>query len=270
MKRTVTLAAAVTMAAFTLKGAKAARNPGDVPAASSEATSADNAEAAGRAGEKTGTRVTSLKPEELKELADQPSKVQAVLREALALTERNLAYTYGSDDPAKGGMDCSGFVSFVLQQAGFAEVPRDSSEQYLWVRKHGDFHSMQDPGALAALRPGDLLFWSGTYTIKRDVPITHVMIYLGTGKQSGKPLMVGASEGRSYAGVRQFGVSVFDFKLPSGQPATGDPGRTPKFEGYATIPGARPGDLVDNKPAPHGAVRPSSTPHQQEPLSDGD
>ena len=33
---------------------------------------------------------------------------------ALELTTRNLDYKYGSADPATGGMDCSGFVYYVL------------------------------------------------------------------------------------------------------------------------------------------------------------
>jgi cell wall-associated NlpC family hydrolase len=285
MKSTLTLVVAFAVAAGTLVKADAAApakegaaaTPGvrKVPVAAPETPPSKQAEPAGQsaAAETTEKQVASLKPDEIKEFSVQPPKVQAVLREALALTERNLVYLYGSDDPAKGGMDCSGFVSYVLQQAGYSEVPRECSGQYLWVRKHNEFHGLrsQDPDALAAVQPGDLLFWSGTYTIKRDVPITHVMIYLGTSKQSGKPLMVGASEGRSYAGVRRFGVSVFDFKLPTGQPANDDPGRTPKFEGFATIPGLRPGDLVDNETAAgHARVQPSPIPRHRKPLSDGD
>jgi len=247
----------------------------NVPAVPPETSPSNQAEPAGHSasGAEIAKQVASLKPDEIKGFSAQPPKVQAVLRQALALTERNLAYTYGSADPANGGMDCSGFVSYVLQQAGYADVPRECSGQYLWARKHNEFHPLlsQDPDRLAAVKPGDLLFWSGTYTIKRDVPITHVMIYLGTSKRSGKPLMVGASEGRSYAGVRRFGVSVFDFKLPTGQPASDDPGRTPKFEGYAAIPGLRPGDLVDNETAAGDTrVQPSPTPRHREPLSDGD
>jgi hypothetical protein len=65
------------------------------------------------------------------------------------------------------------------------------------------------------------------------------MIYLGKEKSTGKPVMVGATDGRTYDGVRRFGVSVFDFKMPSGKPNKDDPELTSKFEGYATIPGLR-------------------------------
>ncbi|MEP7072307.1 MAG: peptidoglycan endopeptidase, partial [Verrucomicrobiota bacterium] len=84
-------------------------------------------------------------------------------------------------------------------------------------------------------RPGDLLFWTGTYSIERDPPITHAMIYLGREKKSGKRVMVGASDGRTYDGQQRFGVSVFDFKIP--KPETGDSGKLrPNFIGYGHIP----------------------------------
>jgi len=50
---------------------------------------------------------------------------------ALELTTRNLDYKYGSADPGSGGMDCSGFVFYVLNQAGLRDVPRDSSQHYV-------------------------------------------------------------------------------------------------------------------------------------------
>jgi len=187
--------------------------------------------------------VTSLDPAQLKDFDGQPQRVQDLIRSALGLTQRNLAYTYGSADPANGGMDCSGFIYFVLSNAGFKDVPRQSSDQYLWVRKNGNFHAVLSRNAntfeLEQLRPGDLMFWSGTYKVDRDVPITHVMIYLGKQKGTGKPVMVGASDGRSYNGERRFGVSVFDFKLPNGTPNKNDPDLVARFEGYSAIPGLR-------------------------------
>jgi cell wall-associated NlpC family hydrolase len=187
--------------------------------------------------------MATIKPDALREFSDQPAKVQELIRSSLALTERNLSYKYGSADPGAGGMDCSGFIYYVLTNAGYKDVPRDSSGQYAWVRKQGDFHAVLSRSGesfeLNDLSPGDLLFWSGTYKINRDIPITHVMIYLGKEKSTGKPVMVGATDGRSYNGVRRFGVSVFDFKMPSGKPNTADPDLTAKFEGYASIPHLR-------------------------------
>jgi len=191
----------------------------------------------------TTAPMATMKPEELREFSKQPAKVQELIRNSLALTERNLTYKYGSADPAAGGMDCSGFIYHMLTNAGYKDVPRDSSGQYLWVRKEGDFHAVLSRSGesfeLDDLRPGDLLFWSGTYKVERDIPITHVMIYLGREKSTDNPVMVGATDGRSYHGVRRFGVSVFDFKLPSGKPNTADPDLTAKFEGYASIPHLR-------------------------------
>jgi hypothetical protein len=144
-------------------------------------------------------------------------------------------------------MDCSGFIYYVLTQAGYKDVPRDSSEQYAWVRQNNDFQSVlsrsQDSFELKDLKPGDLMFWSGTYKSNRDIPITHVMIYLGKEKATGKPVMVGATDGRTYDGIRRSGVSVFDFKMPSGQPDKNDPVLIAKFEGYGSIPGMRGSDV---------------------------
>ena len=184
----------------------------------------------------------TIKPEALEEFSRDPPEVQQLIRSSLALTEQNLSYKYGSADPAAGGMDCSGFIYYVLRNAGYKDVPRDSAEQYAWVRKSGEFRAVlsrsPDSFEFDELKPGDLLFWSGTYDVQRDISITHVMIYLGKMKSTGKPVMVGSTDGRSYDGIRRYGVSVFDFKMPSGKPNLGDPDLTARFEGYASIPGS--------------------------------
>ena len=201
--------------------------------------------------------MATIKPEALREFSEQPSEVQQLIRNSLALTEQNLSYKYGSADPAAGGMDCSGFIYFVLSSAGYKDVPRDSAGQYSWVRKNSDFHAVlsrsEDSFELNELKPGDLLFWSGTYKIDRDIPITHVMIYLGKEKSTNKSVMVGATDGRSYDGTPRYGVSVFDFRMPSGKPNKDDPGLTARFEGYASIPGLREVNLASKnqvKPEP--------------------
>ncbi len=144
--------------------------------------------------------------------------VRQITDTALELTTRNLEYKYGSADPANGGMDCSGFVFYVLTQNGVRDVPRDSSQQYVWLRKAGNFKAVnsrqEDTFELDELVPGDLLFWTGTYSIERDPPITHAMIYLGRKKGTNQRIMVGASDGRTYEGESRYGVSVFDFKIP--------------------------------------------------------
>ena len=84
----------------------------------------------------------SLSPDAIEGYENYPPKVRQILDAGLALTKQNLGYTYGSADPANGGMDCSGFIYYVLKQNGFPEVPRDSSGQYVWVRKAGKFHAV--------------------------------------------------------------------------------------------------------------------------------
>jgi hypothetical protein len=166
---------------------------------------------------------------------------QRLLRQALALTERNLGYKYGSDDPASGGMDCSGTIHYLLEQAGVADVPRDSAGFYIWVWKKDLFRAVvstsPDTFELARLKPGDLLFWTGTYRITRDPPVTHVMIYLGTSRLTGRRVMVGASDGRTFNDKPRYGVSVFDFKMPGREGPLNGGREESRFIGYSTIPG---------------------------------
>jgi cell wall-associated NlpC family hydrolase len=193
-----------------------------------------------RASGKKAWPNVSLSPDEIAEYDSYPPKVRQIVDTGLALTKQNLGYTYGSADPKNGGMDCSGFIYYVLQQNGLPDVPRDSSQQYVWVRKAGNFNAVlsrhEDSFEFDALKPGDLLFWRGTYNIDRDPPITHAMIYLGREKRTKKRVMVGSSDGRTYEGKQRWGVSVFDFKLPP-PPSSGDAKISPVFVGYGRIPG---------------------------------
>ena len=190
--------------------------------------------------QKRGAPNVTLSPDEIESYESYPAKVRQILDAGLELTKQNLGYTYGSADPANGGMDCSGFIYYLLTENGFKDVPRDSSQQYVWVRKAGDFDAVlsrhEDTFELDALKPGDLLFWSGTYNIDRDPPITHTMIYLGREKRTKKRVMIGSSDGRTYDGKQRFGVSVFDFKMPP-PPNSGDAKISPVFVGYGRIPG---------------------------------
>jgi len=143
----------------------------------------------------------------------------------------------GSADPANGGMDCSGTVYFVLRQAGIAAVPRQSNEQYRWVWEAETFRAFNGRSEksfeLSALKPGDLLFWTGTYeTAARDPAVSHVMVYLGKTKTDGRAVMFGASDGRVFRGEPQMGVSVFDFRLPQDSSKA-------RFIGYAPVPGLK-------------------------------
>jgi cell wall-associated NlpC family hydrolase len=195
--------------------------------------------AEGAPGKKAWPNV-SLSPDQIAGYESDPPSVRQILEAGLMLTKQNLSYTYGSADPKNGGMDCSGFIYYVLQQNGFPDVPRDSSQQYVWVRKGGDFNAVlsrkEDSFEFDDLKPGDLLFWRGTYNIDRDPPITHTMIYLGREKRTNKRVMIGSSDGRTYDGKQRWGVSVFDFKLPP-PPKSGDARISPVFVGYGRIPG---------------------------------
>jgi cell wall-associated NlpC family hydrolase len=213
----------------------ATETPSPSPAEAPEASPTERP----AAGKKAWPNV-SLSPEQIADYDSYPPKVRQILDAGLALTKENLGYTYGSADPANGGMDCSGFIYYVLKQNGFPDVPRDSSQQYVWVRKAGDFNAVvgrkEDSFELDDLKPGDLLFWRGTYNIDRDPPITHTMIYLGREKRTNKRVMVGSSDGRTYDGKQRWGVSVFDFKMPP-PPKSGDAKISPVFVGYGRVPG---------------------------------
>ena len=221
------------------KKASPTPTPTESPSAT-ETPSASPAESPEAGRGKKGWPNVSLAPDEIAGYENDPPKVRQIIDAGLALTKQNLGYTYGSADPKNGGMDCSGFIYYVLRQNGFPDVPRDSSQQYIWVRKAGDFNAVlsrkEDSFELDDLKPGDLLFWRGTYNIDRDPPITHTMVYLGREKRTNKRVMVGSSDGRTYDGKQRWGVSVFDFKLPP-PPQSGDAKISPVFVGYGRIPG---------------------------------
>jgi hypothetical protein len=169
---------------------------------------------------------------QLTEYTTSTPAVQELILKAFYLTKMNLTYLYGSSDPQNKGMDCSGTIYYLLSQTKLHNVPRQSDEMFTWVKKQGklynvtshDFNSLE----FSKIQPGDLLFWSGTYVVNRDHPITHVMLYLGK-NISGERLMFGASNGRTYQGKKMWGVSVFDFKLPDGNGPQ-------RFVGYGCIP----------------------------------
>ena len=192
--------------------------------------------------------MASIEPSEIEGFDTQPAPVRQILTAALELTKKNLTYAYGSDDPANGGMDCSGTISYLLKSQGFSDVPRQASEQYSWVREESRVYPVlskrPDNAELKELRPGDLMFWTGTYNVDRDPPVTHTMVYLGRRKRDGHRLMFGSSDGRPYDGQKRNGVSVFDFRMPAAR--EGDaadaataaaPDHAPDFAGYGPIPG---------------------------------
>jgi len=223
----------------------ASTNNSPVPAASSKIISSSVPATTSSA---TENKVATLTVEDLLEYDEQPEVIKRLIAQGLALTNLNLTYKYGSSDPKNGGMDCSGTVYYLLGQAGLKDVPRDASGMYKWAWKQGRFQSVvslyADTFELDRLKPGDLLFWTGTYRVDRDPPVTHVMIYLGTNRHNGHRVMLGASEGRPFEGKSRYGVSVFDFKLPGANrkrdslsTVAAGTELEARFIGYSPVPG---------------------------------
>lgn len=187
--------------------------------------------------------VVSIEPEDLVEYESQSDSVRKLIEVSLSLTKKKLGYQFGSNSPDNWGMDCSGTVQCTLKMFGMEKVPRSSWDFYQWAKASGELKpaqgvtTLEDP-SLADLKPGDLLFWEGTYeTGDRVPPISHVMIFLGTLKKDGAGVMFGASSGRRYRGKSIHGVSVFDWAVPGPESAS-------KFVGYSPIPGLKPKDEI--------------------------
>jgi peptidoglycan DL-endopeptidase CwlO len=173
------------------------------------------------------------------ESKDYSEDVRKMIDLGFDLTRRNLNYKYASADPANGGLDCSGFISYVLTKSGVNNVPRDAREQYVWVRKAGNFQAVlaqsDDTFELDALKPGDLLFWANKSGVSHEPEIAQTMIYIGRDKATNQRLMIGASEGGTYKGEKRSGVGIFDFKLGAAEQKE-DEEATPAFVGYGRFP----------------------------------
>ncbi len=179
------------------------------------------------------TNITEI---DLKEFAQSPPEVQKLIRGALQLAIMKLKYLYGSADPANGGVDCSGTIFYLLKENGLKAIPRDSTGFYKWIWQNGKFHSVisSNPASFEFqhLKPGDLLFWIGTYDVKRDPPISHVMLYLGTHVITKERLMMGASSSQIYKGAAaKEAVAVTTWNLSK----VGQSGA--RFIGYGSVPG---------------------------------
>lgn len=187
--------------------------------------------------------VVSIEPTELVEYETQPEEVKKLIEVSLALTKKKLGYQFGSNSPEKWGMDCSGTVQRTLSELGLGEIPRSSSTIYDWAEAAGgmkltpDVTSIDDP-VFDGLKPGDLLFWEGTYDTGG---ISHVMIFLGTLKEDGEGVVFGASSGRRYRGTTIHGVSVFDWDVPKAESKS-------KFVGFSPVPGLRKEEIKPISP----------------------
>ena len=78
-------------------------------------------------------------------------------------------YVWGGSNP-NTSFDCSGFVSWVLTQSGVCNTGRLGAQ---------GLYNISTPVSSANARPGDLIFFVGTY----DTPgVSHVGVYVGGGK----------------------------------------------------------------------------------------
>ena len=107
---------------------------------------------------------------------------------ALARTQLGVPYRWGGASPA--GFDCSGLVMWVYGHLGVS-LPHNAAALY----------GVGRPVSRSALRPGDLLFFSG---------LGHVGIYVGKGRmihspQSGRNVEIQSLAERrgSYVGARR-------------------------------------------------------------------
>ena len=177
--------------------------------------------------------------DQLLEFETLPEDRQKLIAEAIAVAKESpwLPYKFGGSTPGDGGFDCSGAMYFVMRKAGF-EPPRTSADQYQWLKESdrlievpGDASTLDHP-SLKQLRPGDLLFWGGTYSPSdgRKINITHIALFLGHEKRDGRAVMINATDGRSYRGIKANGYGVYDFQLPR-------QGGKAIFMGYGTPPG---------------------------------
>jgi len=204
----------------------------------------------------TPAAVSTISVEDIRDFDKYPKQIQSLVQSSMALTRLELGYLYGSHEPSKGGMDCSGTIYHVLHFQGLKDVPRQSDEMCNWVDKNTQLHltptaTSFDSDEFDALKPGDLLFWTNTTKTTRKLPVTHVMIYIGKLKNSGKRIVFGSSDGRSFHGERRSGVSVFDFSLPR-------EGSTSRLYGYGPTPGLMP--FVPEPPVIAAVTPPVPTP----------
>ena len=192
-----------------------------------------------RPGEHSAAQASIPSEADIVESKDYPEDVRKLIELSLGLAKKDLHYKYASADPANGGLDCSGFIFYVLTKSGIKNVPRDAREQYVWVRKAGNFQTVlahgDDTFELDALKPGDLLFWANNSGVSREPEIAQTMIYIGRDKATNQRLMIGASEGGTYKGERRSGVGVFDFKLGVSEQDQ-DEQPTSVFVGYGRFP----------------------------------
>ncbi len=97
-----------------------------------------------------------------------------------ARTAIGTPYVFGGTGPPPRGIDCSGFIWWAYNGSGIKSWGRTTAQ--------GQFNQC-DPITLADARPGDIIFFQGTYDTQDSRIVTHIGIYLGNGQMqhSGTP-----------------------------------------------------------------------------------
>jgi len=90
----------------------------------------------------------------------------------LEVAERYIGYPYvwGGSSP-ETSFDCSGYVSYVINQSGAGSVGRQTAQGLCNLCTSVSWEDLQ---------PGDLVFFTGTYSSVN--PVSHVGIYVGGGR----------------------------------------------------------------------------------------
>jgi len=106
-------------------------------------------------------------------------------RRLITEAERYLGYPYvwGGSSPSTS-FDCSGFVCYVFKNSGVYPLGRTTAQ--------GIFNQC-DPVRPSEAKPGDIIFFTGTYN--SGCPVSHVGIYVGNG------MMIHCGNPISYASV---------------------------------------------------------------------
>ncbi len=103
-------------------------------------------------------------------------------------------YVWGGSSPSTS-FDCSGYVSWVINQSGVSSVGRQTAQ---------GLYNLCTPVSSANAQPGDLIFFTGTYS--SPGPVSHVGIYVGGGRfiHCGDPISY-ANTGSPYWSAHLYG-----------------------------------------------------------------
>jgi peptidoglycan DL-endopeptidase CwlO len=153
-----------------------------------------------------GATPALLETSDLKDFSKLSEPRQKLIESAIKAGKdvAGMPYKYGGNGPKYGGFDCSGAMHYILHQVDL-NPPHTSSAQFLWIKENSKLHLISKTAkdtndkSFAYLKPGDLVFWSGTYepTDGRLTNITHFGMFLGFEKKDGHPVMINATNGRS-------------------------------------------------------------------------